>query len=114
MTDCIFCKIANGESNSQIVYSDDRVVAFEDSNPQAPVHTLIIPKKHVPTLNDLEETDSDLLGHLMLIGKQIAKEKKIEDQGYRLVLNTNREAGQSVYHIHLHLLGGRPMGWPPG
>jgi histidine triad (HIT) family protein len=114
MSDCLFCKIASGEIESEITYSDDQVVAFEDVNPQAPIHILIIPKKHISTMNDLEESDKKLMGHLFSIGSKIAKEKGIAEKGYRSVLNTNREAGQSVFHIHLHLMGGRPMGWPPG
>jgi histidine triad (HIT) family protein len=114
MPACLFCKIANGEIESEIAYTDDQVVAFEDVNPQAPVHTLVIPKKHISTVNDLNESDNELMGHMLSIGKKLAKEKGISDKGYRMILNTNREAGQSVFHIHLHLMGGRPMGWPPG
>ena len=114
MSECLFCKIAEGEIKSDIVYTDDQVVAFEDVNPQAPVHTLVIPRKHVSTMNDLNDSDKELMGHLLSIGKKIANDKGIADKGYRLVFNTNREAGQSVFHIHLHLLGGRPMSWPPG
>ena len=114
MADCIFCKIVTGEIKSKIIHTDEEVVAFEDSSPQAPIHTLVIPKKHISTINELDEKDKGLVGHLMLVGKKIAKEKGIAERGYRLVLNTNREAGQSVFHLHLHLLGGRRMEWPPG
>ena len=114
MSDCLFCKIANHEIPSDIVYEDEKYVAFKDINPQAPIHFLIIPKKHIETINDLEEEDISLIGEMVLLAKKLAKEQKIDEKGYRLIYNCNREGGQMVYHIHLHLLGGRPMGWPPG
>lgn len=112
--DCIFCKIGKGEIPAKVVYEDESVLAFEDINPQAPVHILIIPRKHIPTLLDIEETDGVLLGHMFGVANRIAKERGIAEKGFRVVLNCNREAGQTVFHIHLHLLGGRQMTWPPG
>lgn len=114
MSDCLFCKISLKKIPSRIVYEDESVLAFEDINPQAPVHVLVIPKKHIPTTLELTEDDNALIGHLFQTANRIAKEKGIENRGFRLVMNTNSESGQSVYHIHLHLLGGRLMHWPPG
>ena len=113
--DCIFCKVVDKKIPASIVYEDERVVAFEDINPQAPVHILIIPRKHIPTILDTTtEEDYELVGYLHHIASKIAKDRKIADRGFRLVLNCNREAGQTVFHIHLHLIGGRAMHWPPG
>jgi len=114
MTDCIFCKIIEKKIPSRIVFEDDIALAFEDINPQAPVHTLIIPKKHIATVLDLDERDAHLMGHLVKVANKIAREKGIAERGFRLVTNCNPESGQEIYHIHLHLLGGRPMHWPPG
>ena len=114
MADCIFCDILQGKLKSETVYKDDTVVAFRDINPQAPVHILIVPRKHIPTLNDLTHDDLDLVAQTVAVSKKLAKQEGIAENGYRLVWNCNREAGQEVYHIHLHLLGGRRMGWPPG
>ena len=114
MADCIFCKIAKKEIPSKIIYEDDKMVAFEDINPQAPTHTLLIPKKHIETLNHLQEEDAELMGYLMLKAKVIAEEKGLDKKGYRVVANCLESAGQSVFHIHFHLLGGRAFGWPPG
>jgi histidine triad (HIT) family protein len=114
MSECIFCKIADGQIKSERVYEDDQLVAFRDLNPQAPVHVLIIPREHIPTTNDLTPTQSSLIGNMILVAKQVAVQEGIAKRGYRTVLNCNAEAGQSVFHIHLHLLGGRPMTWPPG
>ncbi len=114
MSDCIFCKIANGDIPSEFVYEDDEIVAFRDLNPQAPSHILIIPRRHIATTNDLTAADDALLGRMVRAAKIIAEKEGIDERGYRTVLNCNAEAGQSVFHIHLHLLGGRPMGWPPG
>jgi histidine triad (HIT) family protein len=114
MSDCIFCKIGRKEIPSRIAYEDRQVVAFEDVNPQAPTHTLIIPKEHFATLNDISQEEEALLGHLMLVATRLAKEKGLEVEGYRLVANCMEGAGQSVFHIHLHLLGGRKFNWPPG
>jgi histidine triad (HIT) family protein len=114
MTGCIFCRIASGETAARIIYKDEMAVAFEDINPQAPVHVLIIPRKHIATTLDLAPGDESLVGHLFEVSTRIAREKGIAGKGFRLVMNTNEEAGQSVFHIHLHLLGGRLMHWPPG
>ena len=115
MNDCIFCKIIEGKIPSRVVYEDDLALAFEDVNPKAPVHTLVIPKKHIPTVLDLKEGDDDhLIGHLFNIANKIARDKGIADKGFRLVTNCNPDSGQTVYHIHLHVLGGRIMHWPPG
>ena len=114
MDPCIFCKIRDGKLPAKLVYQDELAVAFEDSNPQTATHVLVIPRKHVPSLNDLEPADEPLVGHLLLVGSKIAKERGIDGSGWRAVLNCNRDAGQTVFHIHLHVLGGRPMRWPPG
>jgi histidine triad (HIT) family protein len=114
MKDCIFCRIASGDLEVKLVHEDDDIVAFRDSNPQAPTHVLVVPRRHLATVNDLAETDAGLVGRLVLAARRIAAEEGIAEDGYRLVLNCNRGAGQSVFHIHLHLLGGRPMRWPPG
>ncbi len=114
MTDCLFCKMASGAIKPDIVYQDDAVLAFRDINPQAPLHVLVIPKRHISTLNDLQETDGALIGKLYLAAKQIAAQEGVALRGYRTVMNCNAEAGQSVFHVHLHVLGGRPMHWPPG
>jgi histidine triad (HIT) family protein len=114
MTDCLFCKIRDGEIQGDIVYDDDDVLAFNDVNPQAPVHVLIIPKKHISTTNDLSDTDEAIMGKLFSVAKTIAAERGVSDDGYRMVVNCNQKAGQSVFHIHMHLLAGRVMRWPPG
>ena len=114
MSDCLFCKIAAKEIPSTLVYEDDKVVAFNDINPHAPTHTLIIPRKHIPTLNDISPDDTALIGHMFQVAKEIARMKGIDESGYRSVFNCNPDAGQEVYHIHLHLLGGRKLSWPPG
>ena len=114
MTDCLFCKIGAGEIKAEVVYEDGDLVAFRDLSPQAPTHVLVIPRRHIATTNDLTGGDADLVGHMVLAAKQVAELDGIAERGYRTVLNCNPEAGQSVFHIHLHVLGGRPMGWPPG
>lgn len=114
MSDCLFCKMANGEIHPDIVHEDDEILAFRDISPQAPTHVLIIPKKHISTLNDAQPDDAALLGRLLLVGRQIAQESGVAEDGYRLVTNCNAAAGQSVFHIHVHLLAGRQMSWPPG
>jgi histidine triad (HIT) family protein len=111
---CIFCKIAAGEIDSEIVYQTDQVVAFRDLNPQAPTHILIIPRRHIATINDLAEGDAEVVGQLYLAAKQIAADEGFAEPGYRTVMNCNAGAGQTVFHVHLHLLGGRQFGWPPG
>jgi histidine triad (HIT) family protein len=112
MTDCLFCRIASGGIKANIVVQDTDFVAFRDINPQAPTHILVIPRKHVATLN--EATDAGLLGKLLVRIRDIARAEGLSDRGYRVVINTNAEAGQSVFHLHAHLLGGRAMAWPPG
>jgi len=114
MPTCLFCRIVNREIPAKVVYDDERVLAFEDINPQAPLHVLVIPKRHIATLNDLEPSDDGLVGELVRRAGAIAAEKGLASDGFRTVFNTNRAAGQTVFHIHLHLLGGRGLTWPPG
>lgn len=114
MEDCVFCQIAKGELPADVVYEDDISVAFKDINPQAPVHVLVIPKKHIRSMLDVTKEDVALIGNLFRIANKIAEEKDISNSGFRLVINTGSQSGQSVWHIHIHLLGGRKMTWPPG
>ncbi len=114
MADCLFCKIIAGEIPGKFVHQDDELIAIEDINPQAPLHALIIPRKHIATLNDLKPEDDALVGSMFRRAAALAKQHGYEHRGYRAVFNTNREAGQSVFHIHLHLLAGRGLAWPPG
>ncbi len=114
MSDCLFCKIIAGDIPAKKVYEDQDVLAFEDISPKAPTHVLVIPKKHIPTLNDLEEEDNPVMGKIFQVAKQIAREQGIDQSGYRTVFNVNESAGQAVFHIHLHVLGGRALTWPPG
>jgi histidine triad (HIT) family protein len=114
MDSCIFCKIAENRIPSKKVFSSDTLVAFHDIKPQAPVHIQIIPREHIATLNNLEPRHQPLLGEMVLAAKAIARDMGLADNGYRLVFNCEKDGGQEVYHIHLHLLGGRPMRWPPG
>lgn len=114
MSDCLFCKIAAGEIPTKTVYENDHIVAFEDIAPQAPTHCLIIPREHISTLNDLSPEHANLVGHMTLAAQHIAKERGLSEKGYRLVMNCNEHGGQTVFHIHLHLLGGRALAWPPG
>ena len=114
MSDCLFCKMVAGEIKPDVVYEDDAVMAFRDVNPQAPLHVLVIPRVHIATTNDLTVENVDIVGKLYLAAKQIAADEGVAEPGYRMVMNCNPGAGQSVYHIHLHLLGGRAMAWPPG
>lgn len=114
MPDCLFCRIAKGEIPASLVYEDDELVAFNDINPQAPLHVLVIPRRHVATVNDLTAKDDGLVGKMLRRAAAIAAEKGYAARGYRTVFNCNREAGQTVFHIHLHLLAGRGLGWPPG
>ena len=111
---CLFCKIAAGEIPATLVYQDDTLVAFRDINPQAPLHVLVIPRRHVATLNDLGEGDDALVGSMQRAAAAIAKEHGYSERGFRTVMNCNADAGQTVFHIHLHLLGGRGLQWPPG
>lgn len=112
--DCIFCKIIKQEIPAKFVYNDEHVVAFDDLYPQAPVHKLIVPRKHIATLNDLTAEDTQLMGHALQTAQKLAKELDIADSGYRVVNNCNAGGGQVIFHIHFHLLGGRTMTWPPG
>lgn len=114
MVDCIFCQIANHEIASTIVYEDEQIIAFEDIDPQAPVHVLIVPKRHINTLVDLRENNPEIFQQILAATKTVATLKNIEHSGFRLVLNCNPDGGQTVYHLHAHLLGGRKMNWPPG
>lgn len=114
MSDCLFCKMIQGEITPDIVYETANVLAFRDIAPRAPTHVLIIPKKHIPTLADMTSEDTLLMGEIMQAAKQVAQMEGIADSGYRTVFNCKQDAGQEVYHIHLHLLGGRAMQWPPG
>ncbi len=114
VAECLFCRIASGEIPATVIYQDDVVVVFRDINPQAPTHVLLIPRKHIPSLSDLSAADDAMIGHLVRIAAQIAESEGVANTGYRLVANCGREAGQSVDHVHFHLLGGRGLGWPPG
>lgn len=114
MKDCLFCKMVTREIEPAVIYEDDAVLAFRDINPQAPVHALIIPKRHISTLNELNSEDERLAGRLFLAAAKVAEMEGIAEQGYRTVVNCNEHGGQVVFHIHLHLLGGRSMKWPPG
>lgn len=112
--DCLFCKILNGDIPADIIYESDSAIAFRDINPHAPTHVLVIPRKHIPTINDLDDSDSDVISSLYKAARDIARQEGIADDGYRTVMNCNEGAGQTVFHIHLHVLGGRVLGWPPG
>jgi histidine triad (HIT) family protein len=111
---CLFCRILAGEIPGKFLHQDDRLVVLQDINPQAPLHVLVIPRKHVATLNDMSQEDDGLIGEMLRRAAVVAREHGVADSGYRAVFNCNREAGQTVFHIHLHVLGGRPMAWPPG
>jgi histidine triad (HIT) family protein len=111
---CLFCDIIAGKRPSEAVYQDELAVAFEDIHPQAPTHVLVVPRKHITSLAEMTPEDEALVGHLHRVAKEIAKERGIDARGYRTLFNTNRDAGQTVFHLHLHLLGGRGLGWPPG
>lgn len=114
MNDCLFCRIIRKEIPGSIVYEDDHLIAFNDINPQAPMHVLIVPKRHIDSLNTLAAADDALVGEMVRRAAAIARENGYGDRGYRTLFNTNAEAGQTVFHIHLHVLGGRRLGWPPG
>jgi histidine triad (HIT) family protein len=111
---CLFCRVVSGEIRSKKVYEDDQLFAFEDINPQAPMHVLIVPKRHIATLNDLSDVDDALVGSMTRRAAALAKDRGFDGTGYRTVFNCNAQAGQSVFHIHLHVLGGRSLAWPPG
>lgn len=112
--DCLFCRILEGDVPADVVFESDAAIGFRDINPQAPTHVLIIPRRHIPTINDLGAEDRELVGELYLAAQQIASDEGLSERGYRVVMNCNEGAGQSVFHVHLHLLGGRGLGWPPG
>ncbi|MCY6959702.1 histidine triad nucleotide-binding protein [Clostridium brassicae] len=114
MEECIFCKIINGDIPSKKVYEDDVVLCFEDINPAAPVHVLVIPKKHIKNLNEMSNEDSNIIAHIFSVSRDIAKKLDIDDNGYRIVMNCGEDGGQEVEHIHFHMLGGRNLSWPPG
>jgi len=114
MSDCLFCKIVSGDIPGDIVYQNENVLAFRDLSPQAPVHFLVIPKKHISTINDIQVEDAALIGQLTLAAKTVAKQEGMDESGYRCVMNCNDDGGQTVHHIHLHVLGKRRMAWPPG
>ena len=111
---CLFCRIANGEISSKRVFEDDVVVAFHDINPQAPTHVLVIPRKHIATIDDLDDADATLIGATLVRAARIARDLHLNSDGYRIVINNGEAAGQTVFHIHVHILGGRNFGWPPG
>lgn len=112
--DCLFCQFVSGEKETDLVYEDDDLIAFHDINPQAPTHILVVPREHIPTIDDLQEKHTSLAGKLIQTAKYLARQEDISEDGYRLVFNCQEQAGQSVWHIHLHLLGGRSFSWPPG
>ena len=114
MTDCLFCKMVSGEIAPDKVFENDDVLAFRDINPQAPTHVLVVPKRHVATLNELDDESAGLVGKMVLAAAEVARREGFAEQGYRTIINCNADGGQTVFHIHLHLLGGRVMGWPPG
>jgi len=114
MKDCIFCRIAQGEVPAKILKADEHVVVFEDIAPRAPTHLLVIPTRHLDSLAACRDVDRELLGHMLATAAEAAREVGLEEKGYRIVLNTGAGAGQTVFHIHLHILGGRPLAWPPG
>jgi len=112
MTNCLFCKIVNKEIPADIIYEDDKFLSFKDINPQAPIHLLVIPKKHIPSVDHLELQDKELMGEIFLVAQKIAREKGFSSQGYRLIINVGKEAGQTIDHLHLHILGGKSLPWP--
>ncbi|MCY4263240.1 MAG: histidine triad nucleotide-binding protein [Gammaproteobacteria bacterium] len=114
MQDCLFCKIVAGEIPSQKLFQDDDITAFRDINPAAPKHILVIPNRHIASINEASEQDQSLLGKLLLVANQIAEQEGLAEEGFRYVINTGSNGGQTVFHLHLHILGGRQLGWPPG
>lgn len=111
---CVFCRIVKGQEDADRIYHDDQLTAFHDQHPQAPVHVLIVPNRHISSVNEAADADASLLGHMLLLAQELAADLEIAQSEYRLVINTGRDGGQSVSHLHLHLLGGRHMRWPPG
>ena len=114
MEKCVFCKIINGDIAAKKVYENEHIIAFNDIDPKAPVHILVIPKKHIRSINELNSSDINLAGEIILAAKKIAKDQGVDSKGFRVVFNTNDDGGQTVYHIHMHIMGGRQMQWPPG
>lgn len=114
MADCLFCRVVAGEIPATIVHQDERLVSFRDIRPQAPLHVLVVPRRHIGTLNDLTQGDDQLVGEMLRRAAAIAREHGVDERGYRTVFNCNADAGQTVFHIHLHVIGGRSLGWPPG
>ena len=114
MSDCLFCKIVSGEIPCDKIYENDKLIAFRDIDPKAPTHIFVIPKKHIRSINELEISDQNLAGEILLAAKEIASIENIESSGYRTIFNTNSDGGQTVYHIHMHVMGGRQLHWPPG
>lgn len=114
MDNCLFCKIINGDIASKKVYENEHIIAFNDIDPKAPIHILVIPKKHIRSINELNSSDINLAGEIILAAKKIAKDQGVDSKGFRVVFNTNDDGGQTVYHIHMHIMGGRQMQWPPG
>ena len=114
MESCLFCRIVEGDAPAKVVYTDEWVVAIEDVHPQAPVHLLVIPRRHLPSLKEATREDEPILGRLLIVAAQLARERGLESKGYRTVINSGASAGQSVFHLHLHVLGGRVFRWPPG
>jgi histidine triad (HIT) family protein len=114
MEKCIFCQVVEKRMPARIILEDDLAMALEDVNPQAPIHVLVIPKKHIISLNEATASERDMMGHLILVAAKVAQIKSVHQTGYRLVINTNAQAGQTVFHVHIHVLGGRHMSWPPG
>ena len=114
MDNCLFCKIINGDIAAKKVYENEHIIAFNDIDPKAPVHILVIPKKHIRSINELNSSDINLAGEIILAAKKIAKDQGVNSKGFRVVFNTNDDGGQTVYHIHMHIMGGRQMQWPPG
>jgi histidine triad (HIT) family protein len=114
MAQCIFCRIVQGKAPAKIVYEDESVLAFEDIHPQAPVHLLVVPRKHLASLTEMDSGDEPLVGHVLAVAAQLARERAVHDKGYRTVINNGTSAGQTVFHLHLHVLGGRLFHWPPG
>lgn len=114
MEDCLFCKLASGRIATDVIYSDEQVIAFRDAKPEAPVHVLIIPRRHIENILAAEDADEALLGHMLVVASRVARQEGVAESGFRLVINCNEDGGQSVGHLHIHLLGGRKLGWPPG
>lgn len=114
MSDCLFCQIVSGQIHAKLLHQDDQCVSFADINPQAPFHALVLPRRHLATLNELTAADEPLVGHLLAVAAKVARAAGVAESGWRASFNTNRDGGQVVFHVHLHVLGGRQMGWPPG